>query len=69
MGKRALNHMENRVEAVVKCKCPRCSGFGAIAADRGDSCWVCNGFGEVWRNNSTGFTIHKHKQPVTGFYY
>ena len=43
-------------------KCPRCSGFGAIAHDKdGRSCYLCNGHGYLWISQS-GWTRAKYSR-------
>jgi DnaJ-class molecular chaperone len=36
----------------VQTECPRCRGFGATTADRGNACSLCRGMGTIWQAGS-----------------
>lgn len=50
-----FNKSALQVEPANKVTCPRCKGFGANFGDDGD-CPVCEGKGECWVSESSGWT-------------
>lgn len=43
-----FNHSKQVMENAGKKECPRCSGHGSTSSDKGNECYLCQGYGYVW---------------------
>ena len=54
--KKIFNNSTQLTEIAKQKTCPRCKGFGSNLNDI-DICPLCNGYGYLWVNNTSGNTL------------
>lgn len=64
---KVYNKSREKVEPAKLTKCPNCKGFGANHGDD-DSCYLCNGYGELWISDS-GWTRGKYQRIENSILY
>jgi DnaJ-class molecular chaperone len=58
-----MNHGNMILEEAELTDCPRCKGYGGISSDKGESCHLCEGHGELWLAKS-GWTLSVDGEPT-----
>ena len=59
---KVYNKSNLTVERATKQACPRCKGTGSVfPTDHGDDCFLCEGKGEVWMSESSGYCRAMYK--------
>lgn len=59
--KKIYNKSKCYMEIAKWSKCPRCKGFGSVLSDRGNTCHLCKGHGNLWKTES-GWTQAKYSK-------